>query len=214
MAERRKKSTKKTAVKKRRAEMGLQHASVIRKFKEGASVTMRHRAETNLGARGAAKSKGETVRVTKQAKSAVVDEVEEYLQGLGESAKDLLSLSKKKTITKEVLRSCIKQDCHFQKEGLAAVKRASARDKKVVREGLRAHPERRDIAEASAVRVFGRGIALGRKGYNLSPDARAALSELAESYTAALGEAAGRYANAGGRPTIKSSDVGSAAGCL
>ena len=190
----------------------LHITSVARELRNGAASTIQAKAKAGAG-----------VRVTEQAAIDAGKQLERYLAGLGTECAKILNLKGAKTVNKNVLLYCIAQDqCRFS-GARAAIEGSSAPDKRKVskdapaRAGQKApkgHGDRQSIAVASAVKAFGLNIATGKSGYRVSGDSKYALSSLARAYLNALGAGAGRFANAGGRATVKASDVASAVGCL
>lgn len=177
---------KKAAVKGKRAAPkkvhGLHETSVARLLKKGSAI-------------------GGADRATKDAVVAAREATEECLHMLGKSCQERLTLAKRKTITKDDLVQCLRSECHLD---LAKSAEDSSSER---RKGSKA--VRRDIAVASALRVFS-------KGHNLrtTEGAKVALSDVAAECVVQLGQHAAGYAAAGKRVTIKESDVKSAAQCL
>jgi len=143
------------------------------------------------------KRKRKAAGVTASAAEKAVKLAEAMLKQLASAVHDKLRTANKKTVTPELLAECLKDACYSSKMQHTALA-ATAKG-------------RRDIAVATAIEAFKKGIVLKRGAYRISKDARAALSDITSVYLAELGRIAGSFADAGKRGTIKASDVSKAA---
>jgi len=170
--------------KKRTKSKGLQPASVAREVKAGSPLT--------------------GVRITASAVAASVTAAENTLKSLGEAVCDRLEISKKKTVTQQVLVDTINKSVS-RCSGLSSARASSGLGNKD-----KTKKDRRTIAIASAVRVFGRGCPLGRNNHQISESAKDSLSLITSDFLQGLGRDATRYVSTAGRKTIKVTDIAAA----
>ncbi len=176
----------------------LHKTSVARVLKDGARGSV-----TKTAARGG-------VRVSKEASKESTKATERMLKELGEACEKTLKMMKTKTVTKDLLISVIEGPMACQGLSSKAVKGASAPGTRKGSKDRPVHAPRQDIAIASCLKGFGKGIVLGKGAYRISGDAKYAIAAVTHDYVVDLGKRAGRYTNAGRRATVSSSDVASA----
>jgi histone H3/H4 len=144
------------------------------------------------------------IRCSSGAAKNAADLVDSYLKRMGECSSQLLKLTKKKTVTREILNQCIKPGgmCHYQgaEDILMSAKRTGdGRSKK-----------RDDIGPFTSRKAFEKGIDLGKGANRISESAKWGLAALACGYVNFLGKMAASFIKAGKRKTILEDDIRSA----
>lgn len=144
-------------------------------------------------------------RVSAAAVEAAKSAAEGFLTRLAAKCMKILNMTGRKRVDKDLLLKLLEEGCHRQsiydeaQQGMAA-----GRTKK----------DREPIAVESVVRVFGKRLPLGRKAHQVSEDAKYVLAKAVRVYIVELGAQAAGYTHAGGRTTIKASDVAAATSCM
>ena len=142
------------------------------------------------------------IRVSAGAVKLAVEQGQAMLKALGQASVARLDIAGKKTVSKDVLVQCIKNEMSCK--GLSA-KQADLGAPSDKRKG--AKPERKPIAVSSAVWCFGKGCKLQRGSYQISESAKASLSLITLDYFRSLGKFSASVATAAGRKTINSKDL-------
>lgn len=150
---------------------------------------------------GTGEAKGD-VRVTKDAAKAATLRGEQMLKDLGTHVSAHLSVSGKKTVTPEILATCIKDKMAC--EGVSAkVAGLGQSSKSKTKSTATRHP----ITVASALRSFAKGCPLGRNAMQITDSAKDSMALVIGDYIKRLGTDSWRYTHLAGRKTIKASDI-------
>lgn len=147
----------------------------------------------------------ENIRISTPAAKAGVMSANQMLEDIAAKAVSLLSVSKTKTVTRELLLHIVKTDMGM------TVNCDSVREAQAPAKGKRG-----PIATATVVSAFRSYLprGSGKAGIRVSADARAPLVAITVSYLRKLGAASSGYTAAAARKTMSGNDIERGLTCL
>lgn len=164
-----------------------------------------HKTSVANQLRNGARSGIDGCNVSRGAVIAAQSAAEHFIADLGAQCLKILQLQKKKTVTRDLLLSLLRDHCHN--------KFILGEAQKGVASG-RVKADREPIAVSSVLRVFSKSIPLGEKAYRVADDAKYVLAKACRAYIVQLGKLSSGYTDAGRRSTVKATDVTSALSCM